>query len=261
MRSSGDSLDTLIDFFIADTGLELWSALLMCAVSFIGSFIAASLGLGGGLLVMATMASLLPPTVLIPLHGIVQLGSNAGRALIMRSEILTHVVPAFLLGTIIGALIGGQVVVSLPTQVLQIVLGGFVLYATWGPKFRASEPGKKTFFGVGLVGAFVPMFVGATGPLVAPFAAAASDKRQNVVATHATLMTIQHGFKVIAFGFLGFAFGPYIPLLVGLLACGFIGTYAGKHMLNFMPEHIFRIGLKAVITALALRLLYAGVFG
>ncbi len=233
----------------------------MCAVSFIGSFIAASLGLGGGLLVMATMASLLPPTVLIPLHGIVQLGSNAGRALIMRSEILTHVVPAFLLGTIIGALIGGQVVVSLPTQVLQIVLGGFVLYATWGPKFRASEPGKKTFFGVGLVGAFVTMFVGATGPLVAPFAAAASDKRQNVVATHATLMTIQHGFKVIAFGFLGFAFGPYIPLLVGLLACGFIGTYAGKHMLNFMPEHIFRIGLKAVITALALRLLYAGVFG
>lgn len=233
----------------------------MCAVSFIGSFIAASLGLGGGLLVMATMASLLPPTVLIPLHGIVQLGSNAGRALIMRSEILTHVVPAFLLGTIIGALIGGQVMVSLPTQVLQIVLGGFVLYATWGPKFRASEPGKKTFFGVGLVGAFVTMFVGATGPLVAPFAAAASDKRQNVVATHATLMTIQHGFKVIAFGFLGFAFGPYIPLLVGLLACGFIGTYAGKHMLNFMPEHIFRIGLKAVITALALRLLYAGVFG
>ena len=250
MRSSGDSLDTLIDFFIADTGLELWSALLMCAVSFIGSFIAASLGLGGGLLVMATMASLLPPTVLIPLHGIVQLGSNAGRALIMRSEILTHVVPAFLLGTIIGALIGGQVVVSLPTQVLQIVLGGFVLYATWGPKFRASEPGKKTFFGVGLVGAFVTMFVGATGPLVAPFAAAASDKRQNVVATHATLMTIQHGFKVIAFGFLGFAFGPYIPLLVGLLACGFIGTYAGKHMLNFMPEHIFRIGLKAVISVI-----------
>lgn len=233
----------------------------MCAVSFIGSFIAASLGLGGGLLVMATMASLLPPTVLIPLHGIVQLGSNAGRAFIMRSEILTHVVPAFMLGTIIGALIGGRVVVSLPTQVLQIVLGGFVLYATWGPKLRASEPGKKTFFGVGLVGAFVTMFVGATGPLVAPFAAAASDKRQAVVATHATLMTIQHGFKIIAFGFLGFAFGPYIPLLVGLLVCGFIGTYAGKHMLNFMPEHIFRIGLKTVITVLALRLQYSGVFG
>ena len=74
-------------------------------------------------------------------------------------------------------------------------------------------------------------------------------------------MTIQHGFKIIAFGFLGFAFGPYIPLLVGLLVCGFIGTYAGKHMLNFMPEHIFRIGLKTVITVLALRLLYSGVFG
>ncbi len=233
----------------------------MCAVSFFGSFITASLGLGGGLLVMATMASLLPPTVLIPLHGIVQLGSNAGRAFIMRAEILTHVVPAFLLGTLIGAAIGGQVVISMPTQVLQIVLGAFVLYATWGPKLRAAAPGKKTFFGVGLIGAFVTMFVGATGPLVAPFAAATSEKRQHVVATHAALMTIQHSFKVIAFGFLGFAFGPYVPLLAGLLACGFIGTYAGKHMLNFMPERIFRIGLKAVITALALKLLHAGVTG
>jgi uncharacterized membrane protein YfcA len=96
---------------------------------------------------------------------------------------------------------------------------------------------------------------------VAPFAAAASEKRQEVVATHATMMTIQHGFKIIAFGVLGFAFGPYIPLLVGLLACGFAGTWAGKHMLNALPEKAFRIGLKTLITVLAIRLLFKGLEG
>ncbi len=55
-----------LDFLIDGTGLDIWGFAIMCAVSFWGSFIAASLGLGGGLLVMATMASLLPPTVLIP---------------------------------------------------------------------------------------------------------------------------------------------------------------------------------------------------
>lgn len=254
-------MQDIITILIDGTGLDIWSFALLCAVSFAGSFIAGSLGLGGGLLVMATMASLLPPQVLIPLHGIVQLGSNAGRAVMLRANILRHVLPAFLIGTVIGAAIGGNLVVTLPTAVLQIVLGAFVLYATWGPKLRASRPGNKSFFGIGVFGALATMFVGATGPLVAPFAAAASDKRQEVVATHAAMMTIQHGFKIIAFGLLGFAFGPYIPLLCGLLVCGFAGTWVGKHMLNALPEKAFRIALKALITILALRLLYKGVEG
>jgi uncharacterized protein len=64
-------LDSLISLLIDGTGVDIWGFAIMCAVSFMGSFIAGSLGLGGGLLVMATMAALLPPTVLIPLHGIV----------------------------------------------------------------------------------------------------------------------------------------------------------------------------------------------
>ena len=70
-------------------------------------------------------------------------------------------------------------------------------------------------------------------------------------------MTFQHLFKVIAFGMLGFAFGPYIPLLVGLLAFGAFGTYAGRAVLNRLPEKVFRVGLQAILTLLALRLLYA----
>lgn len=251
-------MDAVFDFLLNGTGLEIWSFSVMCGVSFAGSFITASLSLGGGLLVMATMASLLPPTILIPLHGVVQLGSNAGRALIMRQNLLKSTIPPFLIGSVLGAVLGVNLVVTLPSEVLQTVLGCFVLYATWGPKLRANRPGSKTFLGVGFVGALATMFVGATGPLVAPFAAAASDKRQEVVATHAVMMTIQHGFKIVAFGVLGFAFGPYVPLLVGLLVCGFAGTYCGKHMLNFMPEHIFRIALKTLLTVLALRLLYVG---
>jgi len=254
-------VDGIISLLTEGTGLDIWGVAIMCAVSFAGSFIAASLGLGGGLLVMATMASLLPPTVLIPLHGIVQLGSNAGRMAIMRANILKNVIPPFLIGTVIGAAVGVNLVVTLPTAVLQIVLGAFVLYATWGPKLKTARPGNKSFFGIGLFGALATMFVGATGPLVAPFAAAASDKRQEVVATHATMMTIQHGFKIVAFGVLGFAFGPYVPLLCGLLACGFAGTWVGKHMLNALPERAFRIGLKTVITLLAVRLLFKGLEG
>ncbi len=228
----------------------------LCGVSFLGSFIAAALGLGGGLLVLATMAMVFPPAVLIPVHGVVQLGSNFGRMVLLVRQVLFLVVPAFLAGTLIGAAVGAHVVVALPKWLLLAVVAGFVLYGTWAPGFRSTKPGPAKFFALGVVSTFVSMFVGGTGPLIAPFVAAAGSHRQQVVATHAMLMTIQHGFKVVAFGLIGFAFAPYIPLLVGLLGFGFLGTYGGRKVLDKLPEEVFRNGLKAILTLLAFKLFY-----
>ena len=232
------------DFAVAGTGLGSWDFIQLCGIAFLGSFITAALGLGGGVLLLATMALYLPPATLIPLHGVVQLGSNLGRTALLVRHVLHPILPAFLAGTVLGATAGGHLLVSLPVP------------ATWAPKFQASAPGRRTFFGVGALGTFATMFVGATGPLITPFVAAACEERQQVVATQAMLMTIQHGLKILAFGLLGFAFGPYVPLLAGLLAFGFAGTWTGRLVLDRLPERVFRIGLKAILTLLALRLLY-----
>ncbi len=252
-------METFVDLLTRGTELSLWAFVFLCVLSFVASFSTASFGAGGGVLALVGMAMVLSPAVLVPLNGVVQLGSNSFRAALMLKTVLWRLIPPFLIGTVIGAAVGGHFVVTLPVATLQIILGLFVLYAMWGPKFRAERPGKKTFFGLGVISTFASMFVGATGILVSPFSAAASDKRQEVVATHGALMTIQHGLKIVVFGILGFAFGPYIPLLAGMLAFGFLGTYAGKHMLNVLPEKLFRTIFKFLITALACRLLYAGV--
>jgi len=249
-------LEEFSQFLTQGTDLTLWVFAGLCAISFVGSFITAALGLGGGILVLATMATALPPVVLIPLHGVVQLGSNAGRALIMARHVLYAIVPAFLVGTVLGAAVGGWTVLALPIWALKLVLALFVLWATWAPKFRSSRPGPAKFLAVGAVGAFTTMFVGGTGPLIAPFVSAACNERQQVVSTHAFLMSLQHLFKVIAFGLLGVAFGPYIPLLVGLLVFGFLGTVAGRGVLVKLSEPVFRRGLQIVLTVLACKLLY-----
>ena len=249
-------MDTVVEFLTHGTGLTIWAFVGLCGVSFLGSFIAGAIGLGGGLLVLATMTLVLPPVALIPLHGLVQLGSNGFRAYLMRRSIALRILPAFVVGSMIGSFIGGHTVFALETWVLQLILGLFVLYATWTPGFRSGEPGPGKFFGAGAFSGFCTMFIGGSGPLVAPFVAAACPERQRMVATHATFMTCQHTFKIAAFGVLGFAFGTYWPLLVGLLAFGAAGTYVGGKALNLLPERAFRISLKAVLTLLALRMLY-----
>ena len=252
-------MDGFVDLLIGGTELSVWAFIFLCVLAFVASFATASFGAGGGVLALIGMAMVLSPAVLVPLNGVVQLGSNSFRAALMLKTVLWGLIPPFLVGTLIGAAVGGHFVVALPVQTLQVILGLFVLYAMWGPKPHASRPGKPTFFGLGVISTFASMFVGATGILVSPFSAAASDKRQEVVATHGALMTIQHGLKIVVFGILGFSFAPYVPLLIAMLSCGFAGTYAGKHMLNVLPEKLFRTIFKIIITALACRLLYSGI--
>lgn len=243
-------------FLITDTGLDLWLFIVLCGVSFTASFISASLGLGGGMLVLASMALALPPMVLIPIHGVIQIGSNLGRGLLFFRSISFTIIPAFILGSVIGVTLGTHFLITLPKPVLQIFLAIFVIYATWAPKIQASNPKSRTFMFVGMCSSFISMFVGATGAIIAPFISAACTERQQVVATHAAAMFCQHGIKILSFGLIGFAFGPYIPLLIGMVGCGFVGTYIGKHILNKLPEKVFRTGLRTILTLIAIKLLY-----
>ena len=121
------------------------------------------------------------------------------------------------MGTIIGAIVGGQVVVALPVEILQIILSTFILYTVWAPALKAHAFKKFTFAGIGAIGAFTTMFVGATGPLIAPFVIAISNGRKKIVGTHASLMTIHHSFKLIVFGLIGFNFASYISIIISFI--------------------------------------------
>lgn len=246
------------EYLALGPGVTSWVFAAMCAVSFLGSLSTAALGLGGGVLMLAAMALALPPLVVVPLHGVVQLGSNIGRTLVMLRQVLWPLLPAFGAGAALGAVAGANVALALPLWLLQLVLALFLLYAVWAPSFRPGAPTRVRFLAVGALSTFVSMFVGTTGPLTAPFVAAASPERQHVVATQGALMSLQHGLKIVAFGLAGFAFAPYAALLVAMLGAGLVGTFVGSRLLLRLPERAFRQGFRLVLTLLALRLGWSG---
>lgn len=236
--------------------LSPWEAVAFYVLSFFTSAMTAAAGIGGGVVLLAIMAAVYPPGVLIPVHGMVQLGSNGGRALLMARHVMLGYMPAFLFGGLLGGLAGAQIFAELPVALLRTLLALFILYAAWGPAIRALAPSRRTFFGVGLLASFAGIFVGGTGPMIAPFIAAASADRREVVATHAAFMTFQHIIRVGAFIVIGFAFAPFAGFVIAMVATGFAGTVAGRYFLNRLPERAFRIVFKTVLTLLALRLLW-----
>lgn len=228
---------------------------LLLGASFATSLITAALGIGGGAILLAVLASLLPPSVLIPVHGVVQLGSNAGRAAIMLGDVDRSVIGPFLLGSAVGAALGGLVAVELPPAAIEIGVGLFVL---WSVASRPPAIFRRAAALTGAASTFLSMFFGATGPFVAAYVKTLGLGRLGHVATHAAFMTIQHLVKTLAFGLFGFAFGEWLPLVLLLVASGFAGTVVGRHVLHRLPERRFMLALNAILVLLALRLIWSG---
>ena len=252
-------LETLPLF--ANTQLDeitLWGLIL---ASYCTSAFTAAFGIGGGVALLAILGMAIPVTTLIPLHGTVQMGSNAGRAWHLRSHIKWRLIGMLFIGVIIGTIIGSQIVVTLPDALLKIILALFVLSITWLPTPRLSSSGDSMVTIGAVIAAIANMFVGATGPLIAALISSRVAERKEVVATHATAMTLSHGLKIIAFGFIGFVYTDWLGLIGAMILSGYLGTLSGSRLLHIMNEGIFRKIFRVIITALALLMLAAGVKG
>lgn len=230
------------------------TALGLMALSFVTSLITATFSLGGGSLMISAMALVLPPMVVVPVHGCVQLGSNVGRAWVQRAHIQWDYILWISLGALVGSVVGGRLVFVLPERWFTLAIGAFVLVTTWLPTPRAMAESRTVQFIGGTIVSAVGMVVGAAGPLLAAFIRSIPDRRQ-LVATHAMLNSLQHAIKIVVFAAMGFAFRAYAPLVLLMVVAGFFGTSVGSRLLTRVPERIFRLVFRLLLSAVALGLI------
>nr|WP_246180586.1 sulfite exporter TauE/SafE family protein [Marinobacter changyiensis] len=230
--------------------------LLLLACSVMTSMITASLGAGGGVLLLVLMAFWVPAAAIIPVHGLIQLGSNSGRVAMTWRHIDWHVIAAFAPGVLVGATLGAWLLVDLPTYLWQLTIGIFVLYLCWGPALPKLAFGPAGIFCASALTSFVSLFVGASGPLVAAFIKQIHTDRHTTVATFATAMTLQHAPKALIFGVAGFVFKEWIGFVTAMIACGFLGTWIGLRLLTTLSNRHFHQAFTVLLTLLAARLLW-----
>lgn len=219
------------------------------------SFLTAAVGLGGGVALLAVMGLLVPPALLVPVHGIVQLGSNAGRAALLARSVSRAALGPFLAGAVVGVAAGGWLVALVPPAAVQGAVAAFVLWSVLGGRALAPATG----WAAGAVSSALTMWVGATGPFVMAWVRGLGLERTGTVATHAALMTAQHGLKVAAFGLIGVALAPWAALTAAMIAAGFLGTLAGRQVLLRTPEVRFRRVLDVLLCLAAAGMLWQAI--
>lgn len=234
----------------------------------ITSSISAVIGMGGGIILLAIMAIIIPEGyMVIALHGAIQIFSNGTRTFIFRNHLKKQLLWEFFQGAIIGLSISGVTIfaitqyydVSSASQIkfefLKPIIGIYIIWNLYlkGPKKKKKN---KLFRIVGLIGGISSVFIGAAGPLIAPFFLKDSLHKKNIIANKAACQLISHFGKIPIFIYLFDVnyvneYNVLIPLVISV----YIGTNIGKKLLEFIPEKIFKIVFKICLTIISIRLI------
>lgn len=234
-------------------------AAVLVFTSFFTAAFTAALGLGGGVVLLGVMALGLPLATLVPVHGIVQVGSSASRTLVQWAYVDWPIVGWFLAGGVLGTVAGVPLVTYIPEGIGKVLLAAFIVWSVFRKKKPVERIGRAVFVIGGFFSSAATMVVGSTGPLAAALIAGQGLTKQPLIATHASCMLLQHGLKILAFGLVGFAFAPWMPLIAVMIAVGFVGTLAGTYFLDNLPERVFRIGFRITMLAISAQLVWDGV--
>ena len=236
--------------------------------AFITSSISAVIGMGGGIILLGIMAIIIPEGyMVIALHGIIQLISNTTRTYVFKNHLKKKLIKEFSIGSLAGAGLSALIIflliqfygVSSANEIkvdfLKPVIGIFIIWYLFlkGPK---KEKISKSFVKVGSISGLASIFVGATGPLIAPFFLKSTLTKENIIANKAACQMITHLTKIPLFiYFFNMNYIKEYKMLLPLIFAVFIGTNFGKYILQMIPEKLFRKLFKVALLLIAIRLI------
>lgn len=224
------------------------------------SALAATLGMGGGVILIAVMPGFVPPAAIIPVHAVTQLASNLSRAAFGWRHIDRAILVPVAVGAVAGAAVGGGIYSSLNLDWLPLIIGVFILVITWLPLPAPGGRGGLALLALGFYQTGLGMVAGATGPLGAAVLARRNSARDWLVVNTAVYMTINHLVRSFAFGLMGFAFFRWLPLICAMVLASVAGSWLGTRLRLYLPQRNFQLAFRLLVTALALRMIFVTVY-
>ncbi len=226
--------------------------------SFITAIISGVLGMGGGILLLSIMTFFLAPTVIIPIHGIVQLASNASRVFYLRAHVKKNFFLYYCIGLPLGALISVFFLKTLISDTLiYTALLVLIFYSVFKPKKmpELKVPAPYWVF-IGLMTGILAIIVGAVGPLLAAFFIRDDFSKEEIVSTKSSMQLVAHFIKIPAFLMMDFNYTEHSTLILFMSIAVIAGTKVGVKLLEKVDNSKFKLLFKLVLFIAGLRVGY-----
>ena len=215
------------------------------------------------------MAQIIPEGYsVVALHGIVQLISNLTRTFVFRNHIRREIVWQYLWGAMLGLSFSAIIIFAvisffqvesanqIKVDILKPLIGIFIIWYLFFKKSK-KEAQSTSFIYVGGISGISSIFIGATGPLIAPFFLDKKLSKENIIANKAACQMITHLSKIPLFiYFFNLNYIEQYSMLLPLIISVFLGTNFGKQILSFIPENIFIKLFKITLFIIAIKLIF-----
>ncbi|UTW49718.1 sulfite exporter TauE/SafE family protein [Bacterioplanoides sp. SCSIO 12839] len=234
--------------------------LLLGIIALITSAIAGVIGFGGGMLLIAIMPMFLPASIIIPVHGLTQLASNASRMVFSLGYVRWEFLPRFLVGSVIGMVLVGYVLINVPMDYVPAAIGLYLLLNLWSKSFSRFISRFENYYLIGFLQTGLGLVVGATGPLSLSVLTKQLSSKDEIIATSSLFMSISHLAKIPVYGVLAFNILDEIGLLTFMVVGSVLGSFIGtKLRLKANNDKLIQ-SIKILLTLLALKMIVAVVF-
>ena len=241
--------------------MAIWVLGILFFSSVFTAVISATVGMAGGIVLLSIMTFFMNLSVIVPIHGVVQLVSNSTRTLKLRQHVIKPVIFPSLIGLVLGTFVSTQIIKSIDNkEVLYFIIAGLIFYTLFKPKRLPSL--IIPFWAFGILAFFVGILnplVGATGPFMAPFYLRDDFTKEQIVATKAFNQSMGHCLKIPAFLYLGFDYLAYIWLILLMVGGVIIGTNYGVGLLGRINEKHFRMIFRTALFIAACRVTYKAI--
>jgi len=221
---------------------ELSQFLALLLVSLIAATLAAVTGFGGAAALLPVLVSIYGVREAVPILTVAQLVGNGSRLWFNRRELDWRVVGWFSLGAVPFALLGGFLFAKAPLKALTRLLGAFlILIVVWRHvrRGRVWHPTSPAFAGIGAVASFLSALLGSVGPLMAPFFLAHGLVKGAYIRTEATCTVVMHVTKLLAYRQAAVLSSHAITVGLVLGPVMVAGSFAGKPIVDKLPERVF----------------------
>jgi uncharacterized membrane protein YfcA len=218
------------------------SVALLGGVAFVAATLAAITGFGGAAVLLPVLVLIFGVRQAVPILTVAQLIGNGSRVWFNRGELNLRVVGWYTIGAVPCALAGGYLFAQTPLTALTRLLGLFLIgIVVWRRARRRPmpRPPLRSFALIGAVASFLSALVGSVGPLMAPVFLSYGLIKGAYIGTEALATVVTHVAKLVAYR--QTATLPARSIVIGL-ALGplmIAGSFAGKRIVDRLPERVF----------------------
>lgn len=254
------------------------SVLYLCVIGFGCAWLSASVGAGGGPLLMPLLYGVVPVSAINPVQGLVQLIGSVHRMILRRRELQWRIVAEFAVPCVVCSICSACVPLALSERALLLILGWGVLGnlvlgeilkgrktasvtpedVDGAPRNSERAPWFQSLAMAGVVQGLVASTIGGVGG-VTSVALMGYNLTHPQRATHiAATGFVMNSCRVVMFLWWGFAYINFFSVIAILTLASIAGTLVGIRCGEWMSEDVGRRLLQVVALFAGLKMIAAG---